>query len=81
MPQPEDKPTSLLAFELFCSGLFAIFLSIGFGLIYGPMNIPFSIALGFGGSFLLHALFEKQILYAYWWLRVWWEIKVKGDDS
>jgi hypothetical protein len=81
MPQPKDKPNSLRLFELFCSVSFAIFLSIAFGFIYGPLNIPISIALGFGGSFLLQALFERQISHAYWWLRVWWELKVKDNDS
>ena len=81
MPQPNDNPVSLVIFELFCSCFFAIFLSVVFGFIYGPINIPISIALGFGGSFLLHALFERQIHYLYWWLRVWWELEVKSDDS
>jgi uncharacterized membrane protein YfcA len=81
MPQPKDKPASLILFELFCSCFFAIFLSATFGLIYGPMNVPLSVLLGFTGSFLLHSVFAKQINYAYWWIRVWWELKIKGDNS
>lgn len=81
MSQRNDRPVSLIIFNMLCGGLFAIFLSMALGLIYGPLNIPISIIMGFGGSFLLHALFEKQINYAYWWLRVWWELKVKGNDS
>lgn len=81
MSQPNDRPTSFILFQILCGGLFAIFLSMALGLIYGPLNIPTSILMGFGGSFLVHALFEKQINYAYWWLRVWWEIRVKDNDS
>jgi len=66
---------------MLCGGLFAIILSMAFGLIYGPLNIPISIILGFGGSFLLHAVFESQINYIYWWLRVWWELRMKSNDS
>jgi hypothetical protein len=81
MSQPKDRPTSFIIFQIFCGGLFAIFLSMAFGLIYGPMNLPMSIFMGFGGSFLLHSVFEKQINYAYWWLRVWWDLNVRNNDS
>ena len=81
MSQPNDRPTSLVIFQMLCGGLFAIILSMAFGLIYGPLNIPISIILGFGGSFLINAVFEDQINYSYWWLRVWWELRMKGNDS
>jgi hypothetical protein len=81
MPQPNQEPTSLFIFRLFVSIIFVVALSSAMGLIYGPLNIPFSFALGLGASVILRVLLEKQILYAYWWLRVWWELKVKSNDS
>jgi hypothetical protein len=81
MPQPNQEPTSLFIFRLFVSIIFIIVLSGTMGMIYGPLNIPLSFALGFGASIILRVLLEKQIQYVYWWFRVWWEIKVKGDDS
>jgi hypothetical protein len=81
MSQPNQEPTSLFVFRLFVSIIFVVALSSTMGLIYGPLNIPLSFALGLGASIILRVLLEKQILYTYWWLRVWWELKVKSDDS
>lgn len=81
MQQPKSEPASLLIFRLACTAVICVILGTFMGIIYGPLNLPISFALGFGASMLLRVVAEKQINYAYWWLRVWWELKSKENDS
>lgn len=81
MQQPKSEPTSLFIFRLACTAIFSVLLGTLMGMIYGPLNIPVAFSLGFGASILLRVLVEKQINYAYWWLRVWWELRVNGNDT
>ena len=81
MQQRKQEPASLLIFRTACTAVFCVFLGLLMGMIYGPLNIPVAFALGIGGSILLRFLAEKQIGYAYWWLRVWWELRVKENDT
>jgi len=81
MSQPNSEPTSLFVFRIVASAIFCGLLGSVIGLIYGPINIPMSFALGVGGAIILRVLFEKQITYSYWWLRVWWELNMGNNDS
>ena len=81
MQPPNDIPPSFVFFQILCGSLFAILLSVTLGLVYGPLNLPLSFIMGFSGAFLFHAVFKAQVTYTYWWLRVWWEIRIKNNDS
>ena len=81
MSQPNSEPTSLFVFRILISAAFCGVLGGAMGVVYGPLNIPMAFVLGIGGSIIIRVLLEKQIQYLYWWLRVWWELRVNGNDS
>lgn len=80
MSQPNSEPTSLFVFRIVVSAIFCGFLGYIIGMIYGPIGIPMSFALGIGGVITLRVLFEKQIIYSYWWLRVLWELNTGNNQ-
>ena len=77
--QLSQDPTSLVFFRFVCTSIIFIILAISIGMIYGPINAPTAFLLGFLGSSALRLFFDKQINYAYWWLRVFWELNVKNN--
>jgi len=81
MQQRDSEPTSLFIFRILVSAIFCGILGGAMGVVYGPLNMPIAFALGIGGSIILRFLLEKQIQYLYWWLRVWWELRVNGNDT
>lgn len=80
MSQPNSEPTSLFVFRIVVSAIFCGFLGSIIGMIYGPIGIPMSFALGIGGAITPRVLFEKQIIYSYWWLRVLWELNTGNNQ-
>ena len=82
MSQPNSEPISLFIFRFIISCIFCGLLGCVIGLFYGPVKMPATaFALGIGGSIILRVLFERQIQYLYWWLRVWWELNTGNNDS